>query len=144
MRRRQSKEVYRKIDGYIKRQSVINSDKLTEFVLQIADLPEYSEMTLNYCRRVANSRIRQNRDADGLRTFFSNGDKTNPMYINIDKASEAELAYVREALQVQERQRRQLERNIDKLSRKAQTLTGQITLEEYENELDTKTRISNG
>ena len=53
----------------------------------------------------------------------------------MDKAGRSELDSIAKALNVQEAQRRRLEKNIDKLRRKSHILNGQMVLPEFDSPL---------
>ena len=132
---RQSRKVLEAIDSYIHNNPLISSNDATDFVIKIADIPDFGILQHRYGRQLFNSRIKRFRDKHGVRSVFSTADKLDPYYVNVEMAVKnpqpGYKEYFVSARHSQEKLYKQVGRNVRKLRRGEMVMDGQLSIDEF-------------
>ena len=128
--------MYAEIDTYIHEHSVMSSDEAAEFVLSVIVAPDADSLKLSYVKRLFNSRVKRVRGNDGIRSVFSTSAKTNPFYVNVEIAQPEDLEYLRLARKAQNKNIKQMKKNVRKIRRREIVLEGQLGLSDFKEDED--------
>ena len=122
---RLDKEVRARVMGIIADKSAISKYEIVDVLRDITTLPTYTELLEQELSRTAQRLLSEYRDEHGVRSIFS---VDSDRYINVDVSNDLpDLRNVEDQLA---RKNSGLKASLDKVTRRKEVVSGQLTLEE--------------